>query len=164
MNEITGTRPAVERMQPPDLLFDVLVNPVMRRILTSRFHTRVSDRVLLLRYRGRRSGQTYSTPAGYRRIDGRLALLTNGSWRHNFRGGHDAEVVLQGEPRAVRGELLEDPEEVVRLYEDLIDEVGLERAGRELGIRINVDRRPTHEELVDCIRRSGLSVVWLDPA
>lgn len=64
MTETTRTRPAVERMQPPDLLFNALVNPVMRR-LTSRSHPAVSDRLLLLRYRGRKSGETYATPAGW---------------------------------------------------------------------------------------------------
>lgn len=93
----TTTRPAVERAQPPDAVFNTLVNPVIRRLLTSRFHAAVSGRVLLLEYRGRRNGRTYRTPAGYREIDGRLALLTNST-----------------------------------------------------------------EELVDCVERSGLSVVWLD--
>jgi hypothetical protein len=31
-----------------------------------------------------------------------------------------------------------------------------------LGIKINVDRMPTHEELVDAIERSGLSLITID--
>jgi hypothetical protein len=30
------------------------------------------------------------------------------------------------------------------------------------GIKINVDRMPTHEELVDAIERSGLSLITID--
>lgn len=158
----TTSRLAVERSQPPNAVFNTLVNPVIRRLLTSRLHAAVSGRLLLLEYRGRRSGRTYRTPVGYRALDGRLALLTNSAWRHNFRSGHEADIVLEGQRRHVHGELMEDPEEVARIYGRIIDDVGYERAGRELGIRINVDRPPTHQELVDCVERSGLSVVWLD--
>jgi hypothetical protein len=31
-----------------------------------------------------------------------------------------------------------------------------------MGIRINVPRTPTHEELAEAARRDGLSVVYLD--
>jgi hypothetical protein len=57
---------------------------------------------------------------------------------------------------------VENPEEVARVYAKLIGEYGYERAGRRLGIRINVDRPPTHEELLDVIRRSGLSLLIID--
>ncbi len=48
------------------------------------------------------------------------------------------------------------------MYRQLIEELGVERARRQLGIRIRVDRVPTHEELHAMTARSGLSVVWVD--
>jgi hypothetical protein len=57
--------------------------------------------------------------------------------------------------------LEEDPAVVAEVYAQLIDEVGLAKAGQRLGIRINVDRAPTHDELVDAVRREHLSLVRL---
>jgi hypothetical protein len=99
---------------------------------------------------------------GYRRIEGRVALLTSSGWRCNFQGGADVEVNLAGETKRARATLLDDPDQVAAIYGRLIDEVGLANANRQLGIKIHVDRKPSHEELIDMIRRSGLSVVWVD--
>ena len=117
---------------------------------------------MLIRFRGRKTGRSYELPVGRRTIDGRLGILTNSPWRLNLRGGAPVEVILEGELRLGRADLVEDPDEVARIYANLIEEYGHERAGRRLGIRINVDRMPTHEELVDAIERSGLSFVAID--
>jgi hypothetical protein len=92
---------------------------------------------------------------GRRNIDGNLGILTSSGWRLNFRDSADVEVSVEGERRRGHAELPRDSDEVARLYENLIEELGLERASRRLSIRINVDRVPTHRELVDAVRRSG---------
>jgi hypothetical protein len=51
---------------------------------------------------------------------------------------------------------------MAELYDDLIEQIGLDGAGRDLGIRVNVDRRPTRDELRALDERSGLSVLWID--
>jgi len=117
---------------------------------------------MLLHFQGRKSGHAYVVAVGRRTIDGRLGALTNSGWRVNFRGGVPVGVTLNGKLRRGYAELLEDPEEVARIYANLIEEYGREQAGRRLGIRINVDRIPTHEELVDAIERSRLSLITID--
>lgn len=156
----TTTQQAVERIHPPRWLIGHLVNPVARKVL--RRKGRLTQEVLLLRFQGRRTGRRYEIPVGYRRIDGRLALLTNSGWRHNFRDGRDVEIMLDGSVLSARATLLDDPAEVARIYEILIDEVGLDDAARRLGIRIHVDRKPTRDELAVMATRSGLSIIWLD--
>lgn len=156
------SKPAVERMQPPDVLWKYVVNPVMRRLLKARTHTLVDDQLALLAYRGRKSGKDYEVPIGYHWIDGRPKVLTNSRWRANFRGGHPLRVRFRGEWRTGTGNLVEIPEDVARVYAQLIEEVGWKKAARRLGIRINVDRAPTHDELVDAVRREGLSILDLD--
>ena len=42
-----------------------------------------------------------------------------------------------------------------------VGEHGHAKAGRRMGIRINVDRVPTHEEMVDAARRDHLSLIYL---
>jgi len=155
----TKSKPPVERVHPPDWLVH-MINPLMRR-LVRRGHGRLSDRLAVLEFAGRRTGKRYAVPVGYRAVDGRGAVLTNSRWRHNFAGGAEATLVQGGRSRPVRAELVDDPAAVAALYDRLIGEIG-RKAGRQLGVRINVRRRPTVEELEAAVRRSGLSVVWID--
>jgi hypothetical protein len=81
----------------------------------------------------------------------------------NLRGGPTpVEVTLLGRRAPATAVLEEDPEVVAGVYERLIGDLGRERAGRRLGIRITVDRVPTHDELAEAARREHLSVLYLD--
>ena len=156
------TSAPVERVLPPQPPFD-LVNRVMRWLLRSpRRSRRVGEHLLVLHVRGRRSGRLLDVPVASRvQQDGRLLVLTSSVWRLNLRDQRAVEVTLRGVRRAADAELVEDVDEVADVYARLIGEVGRARAGRELGVRVNVDRDPTHDELVAAARRDGLSVVHL---
>jgi hypothetical protein len=56
------------------------------------------------------------------------------------------EVTLEGRRQRGQGELLEEPDEVARVHQLLLARVGPKNA-RRLGLRVNVDREPTVEEL-----------------
>ncbi len=71
------------------------------------------------------------------------------------------EVTLRGRRLPATAELVEDVDVVARVYQALIAEQGYAKAGRRMGIRINVDRVPTYEELVETARRDGLSLIYL---
>lgn len=75
------------------------MNPVIKRILPSRFGRRLNRALLLLRFQGRRSGRWYSTPVGYVRADDRCILVTSRaySWWKNVRDGADVEVLVDGQ-------------------------------------------------------------------
>ena len=161
MTDQAGTRPAVERVTPP-LLLVRLANPVMRRLLASPLHALASRQLLLLHFTGRRTGRRYTVPVGHHHLDGVLSLLTNSGWRHNFRGGTDIEVTLGGRRRPARATLIEEPDTVARAYLGVINRLGWQPAQRRLGIRVNVGRTPTLDELVEAVRASGLSIVRLD--
>ncbi|MFP4636221.1 MAG: hypothetical protein ACLFRD_10185 [Nitriliruptoraceae bacterium] len=89
-------------------------------------------------------------------------MLTNAGWRVNFRGGRPVAVRFRGELRTGTATLDENPDRVAAVYDDLIRKVGWKRAGQRLGIRINVELQPTHEELVEAARTYGLSVLRVD--
>ena len=161
MPRTNDQRPAVERVKPPQAVVRV-ANPIMGWLLGSPLHGLVDKHFMLLRFRGRRTGRAYVVAVGRQTIYGRPGALTNSGWRVNFRGGAPVGVTLEGELRRGHAELTEDPEEVARVCANLIEEYGPEQAGRRLGIRINVDRTPTHEELVDAIARSRLSTITID--
>ncbi len=161
----TTSRPPVERVRPPKAPYRV-VNRVMRWMLSDpRRARRVGQHLLLLHVTGRRTGRRMVFPVAYRRLgDGRLTVLTNASWRVNLRDRPDVAVTLLGRTRPARAELIEDADTVAAVYRSLIEETGHARAGRRMGIRINVPRTPTLAELADAARRDGLAVVHLRPA
>ena len=112
----TEKRPAVERAKPPEMMAKV-GNPIFGWLLRSPLHGLVDEHLMLLHFRGRKTGRGYTLPVGRRDIDGRLGVLTSSGWRANFRGGAPVEVTLEGERRRGHAELAEDPEEVARLRE-----------------------------------------------
>ncbi len=157
------TAPAVERTIPPALVTR-LGNPVLGWLLAGpRRSAQIGTSLLLLHVTGRRTGTVYSTPVAYhRQDDGSLLVLTSSGWRVNLRGGPvPVQLTLLGHRVPATAVLEEDPVPVAEVYERLIDEAGLAKAGQRLGIRINVDRAPTRDELVDAVRREHLSVVRL---
>lgn len=117
---------------------------------------------MVLHVTGRVTGRRYSVPVARQMVDGRLCTFTDGSWRHNLRGGATIEVTIDGATKAAHAELEEDPGRIARIFLDRIEDAGVAEASRTLGIRVNVARNPTLHELRDEILRSGLSVVYVD--
>ena len=141
-------QPPVEGAEPPEALARV-VNPVIKVLLRSPLHRPFSRHLMLLAFRGRKTGKTYEVVVGRHELDGALLVPTGTTgrrWRLNFRGGTSVEVTLEGRRQRGWGELVEEPDEVARVHQLLLDRVGLKNA-RRLGLRVNVDREPTDEEL-----------------
>lgn len=75
-----------------------LYNPIVAAILRSPLHAVMSKSVMLLSYRGRRSGRTFTTPISYVR-DGEdlLAVASHDhAWWKNLRSGASVRVRLHG--------------------------------------------------------------------
>jgi hypothetical protein len=159
-------RPAVERVHPPDAIIR-LVNPVIRRLLASPLHRAVSGQLMLLRYTSRRSGRRFRAsrrspgPRGAHRRVHELGLAPQLPRRPRGRA-RQPEAAGRRAGHACRGRV-DDVDEVVDAYERRIEALGWEAAQRRLGIRVNVGRAPTRDELADAVRRSGLSIVLFDP-
>ena len=73
-------------------------NPFVKRLLASRFAGPLARNVMLLRFKGRRSGTTFTTPVGYVREGDQVIVVTSPSykWWHNVIGGAAVEVRLEG--------------------------------------------------------------------
>jgi hypothetical protein len=141
-------QPPVEGAEPPEALARV-VNPVIKVLLRSPLHRPFSRHLMLLAFRGRKTGKTYEVVVGRHELDGALLVPTGTTgrrWRLNFRGRTSVEVTLEGRRQRGWGELVEEPDEVARVHQLLLDRVGPKNA-RRLGLRVNVDREPTEEEL-----------------
>jgi deazaflavin-dependent oxidoreductase (nitroreductase family) len=100
-----------------------IVNPFMKLILRSPLHRWMSAAVLLITYRGRKSGKEYSLPVQYVQ-DGNHIYIVPGfaekkTWWRNLKGGADVQVTLKGQTKLGRGILLErgtDAEEIVKAF------------------------------------------------
>ncbi len=105
-------------------------NPLMKRLLDSRFAGPMARQMLLLRYRGRKSGRTFTTPVGYVRDGERIVMVTSPSyrWWPNFLGGAQAELRLAEGWQRARVEVVapDDPR-----YDEV---VALQVAGRGPGM------------------------------
>ncbi|MCU1345069.1 MAG: hypothetical protein JWL70_1335 [Acidimicrobiia bacterium] len=76
-------------------------NGFIKALLQSPFH-RMFDRSFdLVRYRGRRSNELFSTPTQYAAHDDGIVIFVGRpetkTWWRNFRGGRDLEVLLHGQ-------------------------------------------------------------------
>jgi len=81
---------------------------LIRRLLDSRFAGPMGRALLLLRYQGRRSGRTITTPVGYVRDDLRVVIVTSPTygWWPNMLGGRDVELRLPEGWRRGRAQVL----------------------------------------------------------
>jgi hypothetical protein len=153
-------RPPVESGQPPRLVLRFL-NPVMKALLRSPFHRLVSRQFTLLTVTGRKTGRTYTVPVGRHESEGALVVYAAGAWRRNMRGGAPVRVVLDGRERTGYAELEEDPDRVAQAYKTRLDELGVAKA-RELGLKVNVDRSPTAEEIKPVVAERAIATISLN--
>ena len=152
-------RPAVERRTPPRALTR-LINPVVRRLVARGVG---GGSLLVLHLRGRRTGRAYDVPVGYHVVDGVLTVLTDSGWRHNIAPRTRVAATVRGVRQDHLASLHDDPDQVLRVYDVLVERRGAAAARRRLGLRVHVDRPPTRDELADVVRRSGLVAVRLEP-
>jgi len=86
-----------------------LYNPVVAAVLRSPLHGVMSDSVMLLTYRGRKSGKVFTTPISYVRDGGDILAVASRdhAWWRNLRGGALVRVRLRGRELRGTGRLLE---------------------------------------------------------
>ncbi len=95
-------------------------NLIISAIVRSPLHRLMSGTVILLRFRGRKSGQTYTIPVQYARSDGELILFAMGAarkqWWRNLRAHPEVNVLLQGVWRRATARLVTGDEALARRY------------------------------------------------
>jgi hypothetical protein len=120
----------------------------------------LSGRLIILTVTGRKTGRRYSIPVGRHEPDGDLVVYAAGGWRHNLRGGATVGLTVDGHERAGRAELDEDPARVAQAYKERLDQLGTGKA-RQLGLKVNVDRPPTAEEVKPAVAGRAVATIHL---
>ena len=106
-------RPLRRRLQAR--LMSVLNIPMRSPSANFPFATPLSGRLMLLSYRGRKSGKAYQQPVSYVQQGDTLLTPGGGNWKWNLEDGQPIRIRLRGRDVLARPELIQDPDEVERL-------------------------------------------------
>jgi hypothetical protein len=87
------------RLSPPPPTLMRLLNPLVRRVLSSRHLGGRIDQIMLLEFTGRRSGRRIRVPVALHLIDGVPMAFTHRPWRLNFAGGAPVTITHRGQSR-----------------------------------------------------------------
>jgi hypothetical protein len=155
--------PAVTISHPPQAILNA-VNPVLRFLLGTPLAGGARKEIMVVSFKGRKTGRQYSIPLSAHRIDGDLYAISSAPWKHNFRDGANAEVLLEGTKTTMRGELVKDPATVAELCHRCADGYGAKKAQRMLGMKFRDDRVPTLDEFREAVNRDKIAAVRLTPA
>jgi hypothetical protein len=153
-------------MNIQNAFYGYVLNPVMRALLRSRFHTFASRNLGILCYRGRKSGRAFETPLSYVREGQRIAFLSSHAtrWWTNFRAGPTAvEILAAGEVLSGKARVWEEDCDALR---DGVRRFlsALPRDAKVYGIGLDGERKPRETDLASAAGRLVLVEVELDAA
>jgi len=154
--------PAVSVSHPPEKLLR-LVNPGLKFLLGTPLAGSARKQLMVLSFKGRKSGNPYSIPVSAHEIGGQLYALAGAPWTRNFRGGADAEVLHDGKKTSMHGELIEDAAVVAELQHRVAESYGVKRAQRMMGLGFREPRIPTVDEFKEACEREGICAIKLTP-
>jgi hypothetical protein len=130
----------------PLWIFKVM-NPIMKGVLRSPLHPLLSGTLMLVTYKGRKTGKRYTIPIGYFAWgEGELMSFSSARWWTNLRGGTPVTLLLKGHRVEAVPTVIEEREAVIDTLEEFIKRLG-PRAARRLPIGLPRDRKPTQDDL-----------------
>ena len=92
-----------------------MVNALVASLLRSPLHGLMSRGLLLISYRGRKSGKEYTLPVQYVRQDREVSIVVgeaqNKTWWRNLRGGGPVRLVIAGRRLSGQAGVWEGPQD-----------------------------------------------------
>jgi hypothetical protein len=158
------TEQPITKSHPPKAFLRLVVNPILARLLRTPFAGAARHQFMVVDFTGRKSGRAYSLVLTAHLIDGILYALTGATWKANFRGGAPAQVLHDGKPAAMRGELITDTAHAAGLYARCAEFYGVKRAERVMGIGFRDHQMPTHDQFAEAVEQLGLRAIRFAPA
>lgn len=152
-------RPPVTSHMPPRPVLRV-VNPALRVLLRSPLHPLLSKKLALLTVTGRRTGRSYTIPIGRHEDDGVFLVSVSGGWRYNLTT--PVKLTLDGREHSGKAEIVNDPHQVAQIFKMLYDHYGPNSASL-LGLKVNVDRPPTADEIRPAVSDRWIARIRLTP-
>lgn len=97
-------------------MFFRILNPIMKAMLKSPLHSSVSGRIMIITFKGRKSGKEYSTPVSYFKENGKVYCFTHGSWWRNIKDGAQVKVRILGKDHQGLAETVSEDAELKSTY------------------------------------------------
>lgn len=131
-------------------------NKIIIWILSSPLHWLLSESIMLVKYRGRRTQKRYETPVNYVRDDNIFYVISlrSRTWWKNLRGGQPVVVRVRGRELEGFGEVHEDDAGVASGLTEILQRAP--RYAKYLRVGLSSDGRPKPE---DVTRAAGERVV-----
>jgi hypothetical protein len=122
-------------------------NPIMVWLLQSPLHGMLSGSMMVIEYKGRKSGKAYRLPIGYKSVKGTLLTVSykRRTWWRNLRGGVPVTIRLQGKDVKAIVEVVENEEGVMDGLKAFIG--GNAQAARMFGVKLGKEGQPEYEGL-----------------
>lgn len=133
-------------------------NVPMRVLLGLPFSTPPSGRLMLISYKGRKSGKHYRQPVSYVQQGDTLLTPGGGNWKWNLQDGRPVHIRLSGHDVLARPELVSDPDEVERLLGVMMS--ANPTVGAFVGIPKGPDGRLDRDRLEAALRYGFRVVRW----
>jgi hypothetical protein len=108
----------------PSPSFLKFANPIVRFLLRSPLHFLVSGFMMLLEFKGRKTGKLICTPVSYHYLDGVPHVFTGAPWLRNLEGGASLDVIFKGQRRRARAEVVSDDEVTAASLHRVFSEIG----------------------------------------
>lgn len=135
------------------------MNVVMRPMLKSPLGRRMPG-IMLLEFRGRRTGRTVKVPVNFHLVDGIPMAFTEARWRHNFTAEAQVTVRHRGVVHKTMGTLVPmTPEAMGFAIRKSLDTGG---SAQRMGIRTARGHEPTAAELTELGSAIGSSAIRFD--
>lgn len=110
-------------MSSTPFIFRVL-NPIMKGVLVSPFHSLISKRIMILKFTGRKTGRAFATPVSYCREGDSVYCFTHAGWWKNFKGGAEVGMLIQGqEYKGTAISINDDQQKMVEALRKLLSNV-----------------------------------------
>lgn len=130
-----------------------VINPVVKFVLRSPVHGLLSRNTLLLEFKGRKSGKSYTTPVSYYEHDGQVDCFTdrNNTWWRNLVDGNEVTLTIRGHRIAGTPSVTLDgsPSMQSALHDFL---VATPRDAAFAGIALNADGRPEAADVAKAVQ------------
>jgi hypothetical protein len=152
---------AVILSHPPEPVMRAM-NWVFRWLLGTPLGRPLTD-FMVLNFAGRKSGRQFSIPVSAHVVDGTLYALANSGWKVNFLGSAPAHVVRGGKTTAMRGELIDDPDEIAGLLHRTASGYGASKAQRNMGLKFRDDGVPSLLEFRKAVDENKLVAIRFMP-
>jgi hypothetical protein len=130
----------IQSSDPPQWFTNLL-----KYVLRSPLHGIFSKSIMLLVFRGRKTGRIYSTPVSYLREGDVVTAFTDSPWQRNLRGGAPITAYLKG--RAVEGfaEVIDDRDAVTEGLAHFLREARFN--ARYFGVSFDADGQPIRKQV-----------------